>query len=147
MAPRQTRAAPPEEPPTLVGELDPYLQSLAGELEIDLGRLEHEMAAQAVALHRVGRALARAAVSRDARRRELASARVRVESTLYLAADQQGTPIAPSAVAARVEAHADVARLVRALDDAQQSLRSIRYLYRAFLERGRMLEALAAIRS
>jgi hypothetical protein len=142
---RQDLAA--AEPPTLAADRDPYLEKLAGELEIDLDYLDDAMAAQPTLLYRAGRELARVAQARDARRREHRAAVARIDGQLRRAAREQGVDVTEAAVSVQVGDHADVVRAARALDDAQQRVRAMRQLCGAFRERGRMLAGLVQRRT
>lgn len=138
---RQTRT-----PVLPASDQDPYLETLAGELEIDRAHLEDEVAAQPALLWRVGAEVVRRTVVRDARRREWAEARARVDGMIRRSARERGTDVTDAAVAVQVGDHADVVRAVRALDAAREALRGARHLYDAFSARGRALDTLARLR-
>lgn len=134
-------------PITPVAEQDAYLEALAADLEIDPTRLEDELVGHADALYRVGIELARRTVARDARRRDLRAVRARVDAMIRRSARESGTDVTDTAVAVQVSDHADVVRVTKLLDGAREARRTVAVLYDAFHARGRVLEALVALRT
>ena len=135
------------EPPRLAEEETPYLDQLAGELEISFTDLEKELAAQPGLLYRVARELVSRAKARDARRRALVAARTSVEETLRRSAKEHDVETTSVAIAYQVESQATVVRAVKAADEANQRWHQVHALYRAFRERGRMLESMVQLQT